>query len=128
VQYVVCSSMCPHSSVFRPSLHSPSTAQDFHSFAGRICCKGLADLRPCDHTDLGPRAIPHGSQKNRGQVHAVVCGPGTQNQGTKRTSKRAPLPPVVTVALRLQGRHIVPGLRLHRAVCQHLPRQTPPTK
>ena len=59
-------SLCPHSSVSRPSLHSPSTAQDFHSFAGGICCKGLADLRPCDHTDLGPKAIPYGSQKKPG--------------------------------------------------------------
>ena len=78
-------SLCPHSSVSRPSLHSPSTAQDFHSFAGGICCKGLADLRPCDHTDLGPSAWSNStwfpkSPRAKSTLLSADLGPRTEEQ------------------------------------------------
>ena len=36
-------------------------------------------------------------KKPQGQVHAVFCGPGTQNQGTKRTSNRGARSTVFTM-------------------------------
>ena len=81
----------------------------FIPLQGGICCKGLADLRPRAECLEQFHMVP---KKPQGQVHAVVCGPGTQNRGTiaARTEVRGPRSsPWTRVLARAAVTHLATG-------------------